>query len=152
VLFRSALYVIESMKPDVLYIIGPGTTTRTICDLLDIRKTLLGVDLVYDKQLLLSDANEQQILEKIGRRNAKIIVTPIGGQGFVFGRGNQQISHKVIRKVGLQNIIVIATEEKLRSLEILRIDTGDSGLDDELRKRTLTVITDYKMQVNKQVE
>jgi predicted polyphosphate/ATP-dependent NAD kinase len=142
-----AVYVIENMKPDVIYVMGPGTTTRTISDLLDAKKTLLGVDLFVNKKIIQSDVNEKQILEAIKGKAAQIIVTPIGGQGFVFGRGNQQISAKVIRQVGLDNIVVVATESKLRSLKgSLRVDTGDGGLDEMFRQRKLTVIADYKVE------
>ncbi len=141
-----AIYIIEEMKPDTIYVIGPGTTTRTIADLLDMKKTLLGVDLFLNKKLVAQDVNEEQILKTIHDKKAKIIVTPIGGQGFIFGRGNQQLSSKVIRQVGLDNIIVIATETKLRSLKELRVDTGDSDLDAALRKHGINVITDYKTE------
>ncbi|MCW4046534.1 MAG: ATP-NAD kinase family protein [Candidatus Bathyarchaeota archaeon] len=142
-----AVYVIENMKPDVIYIIGPGTTTRTIADLLDAKKTLLGVDLFCNKKLIASDVNEKQILNAIRGRAAQIIVTPIGGQGFIFGRGNQQISAEVIRQVGLDNIAVVATESKLRSLKgSLRVDTGDASLDEAFRQRKLKVVADYKVE------
>jgi len=141
-----AIYIIENMKPDVAYIIGPGTTTRTIGDLLDAKKTLLGVDIFCNKKIVASDVNEKQILEKIRRKTAQIIITPIGGQGFIFGRGNQQISPEVIRRVGLDNIVVIATEGKLRSLKSLRVDTGDPNLDDALRSRKLKVVANYKTE------
>ncbi len=141
-----AIYIIENMKPDVAYIIGPGTTTRTIGDLLDAKKTLLGVDIFCNKKIVASDVNEKQILEKIRGKTAQIIVTPIGGQGFIFGRGNQQISPEVIRRVGLDNIVVVATEGKLRSLKSLRVDTGDPNLDDALRSRKLKVVADYKTE------
>jgi predicted polyphosphate/ATP-dependent NAD kinase len=141
-----AIYIIENMKSDVVYIMGPGTTTRTIGDLLDVKKTLLGVDLFCNKKLIAKDVNEKQILTEIGGKKAKIIVTPIGGQGFIFGRGNQQISPKVIRQVGIDNVIVVATKSKLENLKSLRVDTGDPSLDEELRKRRLKVIVDYKME------
>jgi len=142
-----AIFVIENMKPDFIYIIGPGTTTRTIGDLLDAKKTLLGVDLFCDKKLVASDVNEKQILEAIRGKTARIIVTPIGGQGFIFGRGNQQISPEVIRQVGLDNIIVVATESKLGSLRgFLKVDTGDYRLDEDLRARKQRVIADYRVE------
>ncbi len=147
-----AIYVIENMNPDVVYIIGPGTTTRTIGDLLDAKKTLLGVDLFCNKKIVAPDVNEKQILEKIQGKTAQIIVTPIGGQGFIFGRGNQQISPEVIRRVGLDNIIVVATESKLRSLKSLRVDTGDPNLDDAFRARNLKVVADYKTEYTMHVE
>jgi predicted polyphosphate/ATP-dependent NAD kinase len=142
-----AICVIESMQPDVVYILGPGTTTRTVGDLLDVKKTLLGVDLFCNKTIVASDVNEKQILQAIRGKPAQIIVTPIGGQGFIFGRGNQQISAKVIHQVGLDNIVVVATESKLSSLKgSLKVDTGDSNLDSAFRARKLRVVTDYKIE------
>ena len=146
-----AIYVIENMKTGLVYIIGPGTTTRTIGDLLDAKKTLLGVDLFYNKELIAKDVNEKQILEKIKDKPAQIIVTPIGGQGFIFGRGNQQISPAVIREVGRDNIVVVAAEGKLRNLKRLRVDTGDPSLDDGLRG-CVEVITDYKKKHMMRIE
>jgi predicted polyphosphate/ATP-dependent NAD kinase len=140
-----AIYIIEEMKPDVIYIMGPGTTTRTIGDLLDQKKNLLGVDLFLEKRIIASDANEKQILETIKGNAAQIIVTPIGGQGFIFGRGNQQISSKVIRQVGLDNIAVVATKSKLEKLKSLRVDTGDLELDKDLSARGTKVVTDYRI-------
>ncbi len=147
-----AISIIENMKPDVTYIIGPGTTTRTIGDLLDAKKTLLGVDLFCNKKIITRDANEKQILGAISGKTAKIIVTPIGGQGFIFGRGNQQISSEVIRRVGLDNIIVVATEGKLRSSKFLRVDTGDPTLDAAFQERKIKVVVDYKTQCIIQVK
>ncbi len=146
------VYIIETMKPDVVYIIGPGTTTRNIGDLLDAKKTLLGVDIFYNKKIVANDVNEKQILGEIEGKTAQIIVTPIGGQGFIFGRGNQQISPEVIRRVGLDNILVVATEGKLRSLQSLRVDTGDPALDAAFRERKVTVIADYKTEYMMSVE
>lgn len=147
-----AVYVIENMKPNVIYVIGPGTTTRAIAGVLDAKKTLLGVDLFLNKKMMASDVNETQILEVISEKPAQIIVTPIGGQGFLFGRGNQQISSKVIWKIGIDNIVVVATASKLRNLKSLRVDTGDSGLDGVFRNREIKVITDYKIEQEMQVE
>jgi predicted polyphosphate/ATP-dependent NAD kinase len=139
-----AIYIIEEMKPDIIYIVGPGTTTRTIGDLLDAKKTLLGVDLFQNKRIIASDTNEKQIIQAVDGKAARIIVTPIGGQGFIFGRGNQQISSKVIRQVGLDNIVVAATKSKLDRLKSLRVDTGDTELDNELKAHEINVVTDYK--------
>ncbi len=138
-----AVYIIEEMRPDVIYIIGPGTTTRTIADLLDEEKTLLGVDLFCNRKLIAKDVNEKKILEEIERKATQIIVTPIGGQGFIFGRGNQQISPAVIRQVGRDNIIVVATKHKLRGLKTLRVDTGDPDLDEEF-SGYIKILVDYK--------
>jgi predicted polyphosphate/ATP-dependent NAD kinase len=138
-----AVYFIEEiMKPDTLYILGPGTTIRAITALLNEGKTLLGVDLLLNGKVIKRDVNESEILESIRGRRAKIVVTPIGGQGFIFGRGNQQISHRVIREVGLENIIVLATRHKIKRLKCLRADTGDTELDGRLGGY-IRVIIDY---------
>jgi predicted polyphosphate/ATP-dependent NAD kinase len=147
-----AIYIIEEMKPSLLYIVGPGTTTRTVGDLLDQKKTLLGVDLFQNKIIIARDVNEKQILQAINGKPTQIIVTPIGGQGFIFGRGNQQISSKVIRQVGLDNIIVISTKSKLDRLESLRVDTGDTELDEQFRSNGIRVVVDYKTTREMKIE
>ena len=139
-----AIGLIEEMQPNMIYVLGPGTTTRTITDLLDQKKTLLGVDLLQNKTIIATDVNEMKILEALDQKTARIIVTPIGGQGFIFGRGNQQISPKVIRKVGLDNLVVIATKSKLDHLNSLRVDSGDPQLDSEFREKGIRIIIDYK--------
>ncbi len=139
-----AININEEMRREIIYIIAPGTTTRTISDLLDQKKTLLGVDIFQNKKIIAKDVSEKQILQIINGKATKIIVTPIGGQGFIFGRGNQQISSKVIRQVGLDNIIVVATKGKLDRLESLRVDTGDPELDEQFRDHGIRVVVDYK--------
>lgn len=127
-------WVIEEMKEDVLYVLGPGTTTKAITDLLGEQKTLLGVDLIKNKKTVVLDLNEDQILETIGDFDVKLIVTPIGRQGFVFGRGNLQISSKVIRKIKVENILIICTKYKYNTLpdRKMRVDTRDQNFDKEL--------------------
>ena len=124
--------VINNMQDDYLYIFGPGTTTREIMAKLGLKNTLLGVDVVYKRKLLGSDLNEAQLLKLIEGKKTKIVISVIGGQGYIFGRGNQQISAKVIRKVGKENIIVVATKNKIVSLSgnLLLVDTDD----DEVNK------------------
>ena len=115
---------------DAYFILGPGSTVKAVGDELQVDKTLLGVDLYHDGRLIGTDLNESQLLEAIEGHRAKIVVTVIGGQGYVFGRGNQQLSPKVIQAVGRDNIIVIATLDKLHALGgPLRVDTGDPGCD-----------------------
>lgn len=140
--------VVENMQDDYTYLVGPGTTTRPIFEELGLEKTLLGVDVVHKGRLVASDVNESQILELIRRKKAKIIVTVIGGQGFVFGRGNQQISPKVIQEVGRENIEIVATPDKLASLQgkPLLVDTGDPEVD-EVLSGYHKVITGYKRRV-----
>lgn len=133
--------IVKNMQDNYLYIIGPGTTTRGIMEKLQLKKTLLGIDAVYNRNLVGSDLNEAQILELIEGKKAKIIVTAIGGQGYIFGRGNQQISAKVIKKVGIQNIMVVATTNKILSLQgnPLLVDTGDDEVNKMLSGYTQVV-------------
>ncbi len=143
-----AASVIENMLAGWLYIIGPGTTTRAIAERLGFPKTLVGVD-VYDLDGLVAlDADEASLLKLLEKQPAQIIVTPIGGQGFIFGRGNQQISPKVLKKVGRENIIVVSLSEKINALmgEPLLVDTGESDLDASLCGY-FPVITGYHEKV-----
>jgi len=136
--------VVEDMQEGRLYIVGPGTTTRPILERLDLPKTLLGVDVVQGKRLVAADADEAQLLRLVAGRQATIVATVIGGQGFLFGRGNQQIGPGVIRRVGRENVVVVATPEKIASLcaRPLLVDTGDPGLDRELAGY-VRVVTGY---------
>ncbi|MFV9614852.1 MAG: ATP-NAD kinase family protein [Gammaproteobacteria bacterium] len=126
--------VIESMESDVYYLVGSGSTTAEIMNQLLLDNTLLGIDIVRNQELIASDVDEKSIMQTIKNHPAKIIVTVIGGQGHVFGRGNQQLSAKVIEQVGQENIIIVATNEKLRSLNKrpMIADTGDTDLDKQL--------------------
>ena len=130
-----ATEIIDEMKPEILYILGPGTTIKPVTDNLGLPKTLLGVDVIKDKKLVALDVNEKQIIQIIKDQKVMLIVTIIGVQGFVFGRGNQQISPRVIRMIGRDNIVIISTPDKLASLKghPLRVDTGDYALDEELK-------------------
>jgi len=139
-----ARWVFELMEKGRAYILGPGTTTRAVAEELGIYdSTLLGVDIVRDYKMITRDVNEEQILWAIEGKPATIIVSPIGRQGFVLGRGNQQISPKVVEKVGKENILVIATPQKLSSTPTLKVDTGDAKLD-EVFRGYIKVITGYR--------
>lgn len=130
-----ATEVIAGMEPGALYILGPGTTTRTVMERLGLPKTLLGVDAVRDRELAGADLTEGELVALVATAPAAhIVVTVIGGQGHIFGRGNQQISPAVIRAVGAGHITIIATQTKLLSLEgrPLLVDTGDPALDEQL--------------------
>lgn len=111
-----ACYIIDKvMEADTYYIIGPGTTTAQIQRRLDQPFTLLGVDIIYRGKTVAKDLSEDDLLQWIKGRKSKLIITPTGGQGFLLGRGNQQISSEVIRSLGKENIMVVATKNKLLS-------------------------------------
>jgi len=122
-------YVADNVQPGVTYVLGPGSTVGTVKEKLGIDGSPLGVDVYRDGELLVADAAESDILAHLGDRNV-IVVTPIGGQGFVFGRGNQQLSPAVIRACELE---IVASRQKLDGLGVLRVDTGDPELDETLR-------------------
>lgn len=144
-----AAEVIERVD-DELLVMGSGSTVAAIMDDMGIENTLLGVDLVQDDALIKSDITEKELFEAVSNSvgSVKLIITLIGGQGHLFGRGNQQLSPRVIRAIGKDNIWVVATKAKLKSLNTqpLRVDTGDSELDNEL-SGTIRVITGYHDEV-----
>ena len=139
-------YVADEWDPETLYVVGTGSTTATIMKKLDLPYTLLGVDLVYEGKVLKNDCTEQEILDLIkGHDKVTIIVGVIGGQGYIFGRGNQQISASVIREVGRENIMVVASKNKMLSLfgKPLYVDTGDEEVN-EMLKGYIRVIVGYE--------
>lgn len=145
--------VVEGMEPGRAYVLGPGTTVRAIAGRLGVPKTLVGVDVVRDGRLVVADASEDALLEVVSAGSAAVVVTPIGGQGFVFGRGNQQIGPRVLQVVGREHVIVIATPWKLASLGglPLRVDTGDPEVDAELSGHVL-VVTGYRDRAAYRIE
>ena len=140
-----------SKMDDELFIIGSGSTTAFVMEELALENTLLGVDAVCEQVLIESDLTESklwQLIQPYAQGKVKLVITLIGGQGHIFGRGNQQLSPRVIRAIGKENILIIATKAKLNALQArpLIADTGDSELDIEL-SGYLAVTTGYNDQV-----
>ncbi|ATC93892.1 ATP-NAD kinase family protein [Pseudoalteromonas tunicata] len=148
VLADIAAYVVSQMDEDWQYIMGSGSTVGAVMAEMGLNNTLLGVDLVDDQNLVASDLTAAQLLDYIAQKPTKLIITLIGGQGHIFGRGNQQLSPALIRTLGKENIMVIATKTKLQALNgrPLIADTGDSQLDDEL-SGFINVITGFNDHV-----
>jgi predicted polyphosphate/ATP-dependent NAD kinase len=146
-----AQFIDEIMLTGTLYIIGAGTTTEAIARRLAIKKTLLGVDAVSDRMLIAADCDEKTLLVLAEKSpDTRIIISPIGAQGFILGRGNQQISARLVRKVGIKKLIVIATPHKLAQIPYLYIDSGDPMLDREFGD-SIQIISGYRIAQRKKI-
>ncbi|HEX9429827.1 MAG TPA: ATP-NAD kinase family protein [Candidatus Bathyarchaeia archaeon] len=153
-----AEYFIEMINPGITYVLGPGSTIERIAKRLGVNKSLLGVDVVKgDGTAMRLDVDEATLMALISsaspESSTKIIVSPIGGQGFLFGRGNQQISPQVIRRVGVENIILVGSRSKIEALHPRRLltDSGNDEIDQQLRGY-LRVISGYREEMVVKVE
>ncbi len=141
--------IVEHMEADTYYLIGAGTTTRGVMQMLGLKNTLIGVDLIRNKELVANDIYGDKILDFIKGKKTKLIVTVTGGQGFLFGRGNQQITPEVIREIGKENIIILATKAKIAEFhhQPFLVDTPDEELNKELcgYYRVITAYGEFTM-------
>lgn len=155
VLADIAAEVIENME-DERYIMGSGSTVAAVMSEMGLDNTLLGVDLIQNQQVIGADLSAEQLLEMTQDhsltsqgRAVKLVITLIGGQGHILGRGNQQLSSELIKRIGKDNIIILATKTKLKALEgrPLIVDSGDPELDKDLcgYYRVITGFHDYVM-------
>lgn len=140
--------IADDMKQDTLYILGPGSTVASVTDHLGLEKTIFGIDLVRNGELIGSDIDEAGILAEMGDENY-IIISPLGGMGSILGRGNQQISPAVIRKTGKKNIIIVSTPTKLAQTGMLSVDTGDPELDTELYGFMRVIVSRHETKLAK---
>ncbi len=149
VLMDIAAHVIELMDEE-MFVMGSGSTVAAIMDELGEQNTLLGVDVMLEHELIASDVTEPQLFKLIENSKAgvKLVITAIGGQGHILGRGNQQLSPRIIRAIGKDNIIIVASKTKLQALNKrpLIVDSGDDQLDFEL-SGYLPVVTGFHDQV-----
>lgn len=145
--------IIGQMDDECLYIFGPGSTTGAIVEQMGLENTLLGVDIVKAQSLVASDVNETDLITLIKGQDCKIIITLIGGQGHIIGRGNHQIGPDVLRKVGRENILVVSTPSKIEELEgrPLLVDSYDDDIN-KMMKGLIPVITGFESTVLYRVE
>ena len=140
-----AAEILEQMEADEYWVIGSGSTCAAVMDALALDNTLLGVDILFDRQIYKADATESDLLKLLDdKKPLKVLLTVIGGQGHVLGRGNQQLSPQVIRRAGWDNFVLIATKQKLDALDgrPLIADTGDCELDHQLMG-SVKLVTGY---------
>jgi predicted polyphosphate/ATP-dependent NAD kinase len=133
-------------EPDVLYLLGPGSTVAGVAEHLGLSKTLLGIDALRRGELIGRDLNERRILDLLERYpDCRLVLGVIGAQGFVLGRGNQQLSPAVVRAIGRDHLIILATPAKLARTPLLHFDSGDAVLDAELSAPGFVpVVTGYR--------
>jgi predicted polyphosphate/ATP-dependent NAD kinase len=139
--------VAAEADPEVTYVLGPGSTVGAVKEALGFEGSPIGVDVWRDGEVLARDASESDILAHLGERNV-IVVSPIGGQGFVFGRGNPQLSPAVIRRCEIE---IVASRTKLDDLGVLRVDTDDPELDEDLRGWTKVRVGRFERRMMKVV-
>jgi predicted polyphosphate/ATP-dependent NAD kinase len=135
------------MTDDRLIIWGSGGTLRTIGEIVGLKPNLLGIDASVGEKQVGVDLNEKQLLELLDEHDGPItlLLSPMGGQGFLIGRGNLQLSPAVLRQVGVNDVLGICTPAKLLTVRRLRIETGDTTLDAEFaEKKYLKVLQGYR--------
>ena len=122
--------------PGLMVIWGSGGTLRLIGEIIGQELTLLGIDIQHQNDVY-TDLNEQELISHLSNHtgNKLLLLSPMGGQGFLIGRGNLQLSPDVLRLIGIESILGVATPAKLIGLSSVRIDTGDVNLDEEFKLR-----------------
>ncbi len=146
VLFDIAEYLREHFSPDALIVWAPGSTTLGLLKEWGHEGTLLGVDVLMPSGDLVRDVNAQQLNALAADHTGviELVVTAIGGQGHIIGRGNQQITPELLKRIGKEHVNVVATKTKLRTLHgrPLLLDSGCAELD-ELWAGLIPVNTGY---------
>lgn len=122
---------IEQMDPDIRYIMGSGSTVAAIMEELGLPNTLLGVDVIQAGELVAADCTASQLLELTEGHETQLVITLIGGQGHIIGRGNQQISPELLKRLGRDALYIVATKTKLNQLEgrPMISDSGEPEVD-----------------------
>jgi predicted polyphosphate/ATP-dependent NAD kinase len=143
--FDIAEYLIDNMDTENYYIIGPGSTCKAVLQSLGMHTNMLGFDIIRDKKLIAMDAGEDKIYHFADTGKSKLIISVIGGQGFLLGRGNQQISHRILVSLGFENIYVISSHEKIAELDGLSIDINTDGISIPEFIRVLTGYGQYRI-------
>ncbi len=142
--------IVDDMDNETLYIVGAGTTPKAVMDELQLEGTLLGVDVILGRELIACDCDSATLLSLIDQypyHPVKIILTATGNQGHIIGRGNQQLSATLLKKIGKDNLQVLITPNKLSHLNgrPLLMDSGNPNLDAEW-SGWIKIYTGYRQQ------
>lgn len=142
--------IVDEMDNDTIYIVGAGTTPKAVMDELGLPNTLLGVDIILGRELIASDLSAAELLDTLATypyHPVQLIMTATGGQGHVIGRGNQQLSSTLLKKIGKDHILLLLTPNKLAALNgrPLLMDSGDAELDRQWQG-WIPIITGYQQQ------
>ena len=135
------------VEDDRLVLWGSGGTLRSIGKIIGFELTTLGIDATRGSQQVGTDINEREILEILDSHEGPVtlLLSPMGGQGFLIGRGNLQLSPNVLKRIGVDGVLGIVTPAKLLTLRSLRIETGDEELDSLFsEKKYLKVLQGYR--------
>ncbi|MEL0189560.1 MAG: ATP-NAD kinase family protein [Candidatus Thalassarchaeaceae archaeon] len=141
-------HIRESLvSEDQLIIWGSGGTLRAIGENNGFELTTLGIDATMGSEQVGTDLDESGILSILRSHDGPttLLLSPMGGQGFLIGRGNLQLSPAVLESIGIDNILGVLTPAKLLTVRKLRIETGDEGLDERFASmRYMKVLQGYR--------
>lgn len=150
VLADIAAHLIEIMDdhPEHYFVMGSGSTVNAIMEELNLNNTLLGVDIIQNQRLIAQDVTADELLKSTENQPCKLVITLIGGQGHIIGRGNQQLSAQFLIGLGKENMILVASKNKLNKLSgrPLIVDSGEPSLDQQLAG-LMPIVTGYHDQV-----
>ena len=130
---------------------GTGSTVFHVLKTLEVEKTLLGVDILVDGKIQHKDVDEKTLYQISKGQNIQIILTPIGGQGFLLGRGNQQISSRVLKNAKKVKIVIVSSEQKLNTIDSLELDLDESLELTDIKNGFIKVLTGYHQYTLKQI-
>ena len=124
-------------------VLGTGSTVYQILKSIGVEKTLLGVDILENGKITERDTDEETLFRTVQGKDVKMVLTPIGGQGFILGRGNQQISARVLNSVKSLKLIIVSTEEKLQTINHLKLDLNEPVEIEDMKNGFIKVLTEY---------
>ncbi|HUR25923.1 MAG TPA: NAD(+)/NADH kinase [Candidatus Thermoplasmatota archaeon] len=126
--------LLQEWDADALHLVGAGSVCLAVKDQFWGKPTLLGVDAIQGSRITAIDLDDRQIADLVEKQlaaggNVRVVLSTIGGQGMLLGRGTQMFRPEVLKKIGWDSLRVVAPPEKLLGLRALHVDTGDPEFD-----------------------